>query len=105
MRGMPVGRQFASGSSLDCLDFMSFSASGNRGMVSPFPRPTARSCNGPQPRQTPDRSGFPSGRWGVGPLGVGLSRCCPPWDYACIEMNDAKKYNDDFMNIFYATDD
>src|ERR1700733_10881209 len=70
MRGIPVGRQFASGSSLDCRWSMSALAAGNSGIDSPGAKPCARSPTGPPPCQTPDRSGCPSGRRGVGPCGV-----------------------------------
>src|SRR2546426_850846 len=103
MRGTPVGRQFASGSSLDCLDFMSFSASGKRGMVSPLARPTARSCTGPPPLETPDRSGFPSERWGVGPFGAGITRCCPPWAWADSDINATPTIRVDDMTKRFAT--
>src|SRR3989442_12526654 len=83
MRGIPVGRQFASGSSLDCLAFIIFSASGKRGIVSPFARPWAISATGPPPFHTPDRSGFPFGRRGAGPVGVGRPRGCAADD--CID--------------------
>src|SRR5712691_1543531 len=70
---MPVGRQFASGSSFDCRASIIFFASGRIGIVSPLASPTARSPTGPPPLQTPDKSGFPSGRRGVGPFGGGGS--------------------------------
>src|SRR5216683_2724208 len=70
---MPVGRQFASGSSFDCRASIIFFAAGRSGIVSPLPSPTARSPTGPPPLQTPDKSGFPSGRRGVGPCGGGGS--------------------------------
>ena len=45
-------------------------AAGRRGIVSPCAKPCARSPTGPPPCQTPDRSGCPSARRGVGPCGV-----------------------------------
>src|SRR3984885_15519253 len=70
MRGIPVGRQFASGSSFDCRLSMIAFAAGSRGIVSPGAKPWARSPTGPPPFQTPDKSGCPSGRRGVGPCGA-----------------------------------
>src|ERR1700733_3339070 len=70
MRGIPVGRQFASGSSFDCRLSMIAFAAGSRGIVSPGAKPWARSPTGPPPFHTPDRSGCPSGRRGVGPCGA-----------------------------------
>src|SRR5580658_5448487 len=70
MRGIPVGRQFASGSSFDCRLSMIAFAAGSSGIVSPGASPCARSPTGPPPFHTPDRSGCPSARRGVGPCGV-----------------------------------
>src|SRR5579863_5957896 len=74
IRGIPVGRQFASGSSFDSRLSMSALAAGKIGIVSPGARPCARSPTGPPPCQTPDRSGWPSARRGTGPCGVSSRR-------------------------------
>src|SRR5271165_2259702 len=69
MRGTPVGRQLASGSSFDWRDLKIFSAAGVIGITAPLGIPWAISPTGPPPCQTPERSTVPSARWGVGPLG------------------------------------
>src|SRR6266571_926239 len=103
MRGIPVGRQFASGSSLDCLACIIFSASGKRGIVSPFARPWARSATGPPPFHTPDKSALPLGRRGAGPVGVGRPRCCAVDDDSDITANTTAR--EDRITKRFATED
>src|SRR6266849_1255526 len=61
MRGIPLGRQFASGSSFDMRSLVTFAASGRIGSVSPGFRALEMSymkwTSGPQ---IPERSGLPA---------------------------------------------
>ena len=70
MRGTPVGKQSASGSSAAMRDFMSVSAAGSSTSSSPGVRPVLISPIGPFPTQTPEKSGVPSGKRGGGPSGT-----------------------------------
>ena len=72
MRGTPVGRQFASGSSFVSRVSMIFLDQGVREISSPGINPWATSPIGPPPFQTPGKSGFPSAMRGVGPVGRAL---------------------------------
>src|ERR1700694_2468621 len=67
MRGMPVGKQFASGSSLATRWLINFSAEGSSGIFSPSGKPTAKSERGPPPIQIPEKSGLPSVSRGADP--------------------------------------
>jgi hypothetical protein len=66
MRGTPLGRQLAWGSSFDWRASMIFFADGNSGMVWPFFRPCAMSPIGPPPCHSPDKSGRPPASRGAG---------------------------------------
>src|SRR5688500_10612052 len=70
MRGTPVGRQSASGSSAAIRDSIKVFAAGSSSMVSPGRSPVLMSPMGPLPTQTPDKSGVPSGSFGGGPSGA-----------------------------------
>src|SRR5215472_10702085 len=71
IRGTPVGRQLASGSAPALRLFMIFSYSGLSTIWSPGFRIREISPTSPlSGRQTPEKSGFPSGRRGVGPVGT-----------------------------------
>src|SRR5580704_8057269 len=69
MRGTPAGRQLASGSSLGRRPFISLSAAGVRTICSPAIRLRLMSSELRPPFNKPLRSGFPSARRGVGPVG------------------------------------
>src|SRR6185437_2948086 len=67
----PVGRQLASGSSLDKRSLVSFAAHGCIGSASPFGRaPLISTTRGRSVPQTPERSGLPSAVRGAGPAGA-----------------------------------
>src|SRR5258708_36414576 len=76
-RGTPVGRQFASGSSPDRRDAISFLPASFSGTSTPFGIPCARSPTGPPPCHTPEKSGRPSGNFGAGPCGAACPRPRP----------------------------
>src|SRR5579862_777955 len=71
-RGTPVGRQFASGSSLDNRALRLLSPAGFNGSVSPFLSPSEMSSirKTSAGRQTPEKSTRPSASRGVGPGGA-----------------------------------
>src|SRR5687768_8561634 len=67
MRGTPVGRQRASGSSFSCRESMIFLASGSSSIVSPGLRFLGDTP--PPPIHTPEKSGVPLASRGAGTEG------------------------------------
>src|SRR5262245_50384440 len=57
MRGTPLGRQLACGSSFDWRFSMIARADGSSGIVSPFGNPCEMSLIGPPPCHKPEKSG------------------------------------------------
>ncbi len=51
-------------------DFISAEAAGSNTISSPGKSPVLMSPMGPEPTQTPDKSGVPSGNFGTGPSGT-----------------------------------